>query len=109
MPGTARQVWRIRRLLLVLCLLLAPALDALDGDVEDVQFMAAETGVASPEKHVPLAGVPNDPVPHVMRRPLLCTPGMTPPTWRPPITHPVRCRLSPCVKAGATDADADPA
>ena len=47
MPGSTRQCWRIRRLLVVLCLLFAPPLDALDGDAEDVQVVAAEAEVAS--------------------------------------------------------------
>jgi hypothetical protein len=109
MPGSTRHYWRIRRLLVVLCLLFAPPLDALDGDAEDVQLVAAGTEVASPEKRVPLADVPGGPVPPLLERPLVRPPTLTPPTRRPPITYLVRCRPSLRAWAGAGDADADPA
>jgi hypothetical protein len=109
MPGSARQCYRISRLLLVSCLLFTPPLDTLDGDVEDVQLVATEEVLASPEKPVPEAGVPTDPAPPVLGQPLPHTPTLTPPTWRPPITYPVRCRPSLRAQAGAGDPDADPA
>lgn len=109
MLSSARQVWRSCALLVVACLLFTPALDALDGDGEDVELVATPPPVASPEKHVPLADVPGDPVPPVLGQPLLHPATLAPPTWRPPIPHPVRCRPSLRAGAGAGDADADPA
>jgi len=109
MPGSGRPYWRIRRLLVVSCLLFTPPLDALDGDVEDVQVVAAQTEVAFPEKPVLLANVPGDPAPPALGQPLPRPPTLTPLTRRPPITSPVRCWPSPRAWAGAGDAGADPA
>jgi hypothetical protein len=109
MPGSARPCGRIRRLLLVACLLFAPPLDALDGGAGDGQLGVAPTTVASPEKRLPLARVPGDPPPCVLGRPLERPLVLTPPTRRSPITPPTRSRPSLRVRASAGAPDADPA
>ena len=109
MPGSANQFGRIYHLPLVLCLLVAAPLDALDGDAEDVQLVVAPTTGAASEKHLLLADVPGDPASLVLAQPLPHPPTLTLLTRRPPITYPVRCRPSLRAGAGAGDADADPA
>ncbi len=102
----ARQLWRIRHLLVLPLLLFAPVLEVLDGDVEDTQLGATPTVVAA-AKHNPLVDAPSDLAPPEFRQPRLRTPTPPPPAWRPSIPCPVRCwpAVRAAVRAGDTDAD----
>ena len=109
MPGSAR-AWRwVRHLLLVLCLVVAPALEAPDGDVADVEVGAAETVVTPTEPPVHRPDVAPEAGSPVSARPLLSPPTGLPVPWRPHHTFPIRCRCSLCACARASDAVADPA
>jgi hypothetical protein len=90
-------------------LLVAPALEAIDGDVEDVQLGAPPTLEASQDEHGLLADTPGDPAPAALpeRRPR--TPTRPSPSWRPPVAYPVHCRPVMRASTDTRDATADPA